>query len=182
MMYFLRAAGLGMICLACGVATGRAAAADARAAIADAITCKGGLDAMAAVNRAVDADQSLLPQFRNVAEARAAGLDSTFIRSSAQPVAALGLSSNYVYFYSRAEIYLVVKSDQPYDALKVTAAKLGLQKEAGGDERWPIYSKAAGDGTLTVMPGESGTGSRYYLVGCKYELDAVQQRLANAAR
>jgi hypothetical protein len=171
MTNLLRLAGLGAACMA-GFAAFQASAADARiASVADAIACKG-VGAMADTNRAVD-DKSFMPFLK---EPKTVGLDSGFIRESAQPVEAFGLRSNYVYFYARNEIYLVVKSDKPLQDMAAFAAKQGWQKDDSLGAEWPMYGKRSGDGELTAMPGESGAKSGYYLVGCKYDLGAVQQK------
>lgn len=174
----LRAAGLGLACMAGFAAASPAFAADARiASVANAITCKG-VSAMADTNRAVD-DKSFMPFLK---EPQKAGLDSGFIRESVEPVEAFGLRSKYVYFYARNEIYLVVKSDKPLEDMAAFAAKQGWQKDDSLGAEWPMYGKPAGDGALTAMPGESGAKSGYYLVGCKYELDAVQQKYFGKAQ
>lgn len=164
-------------CAACLSGTAfQASAADARiASVADAISCKG-VASMAAVNRAVD-DKRFMPF---LTEPQKAGLDSGFIRQSAQPVESFGLRSDYVYFYARNEIYLVVKSDKPLEDMAAFAARQGWRKDDSLGPDWPMYGKQAGDAELVAMPGESGGKSRYYLVGCKYDLGAVQQQYGGA--
>ena len=166
-------------CAACLAGSAfQAEAADARTtSVADAITCKG-VASMAAVNRATD-DKSFMPQLK---EPQKAGLDSGFIRESAQPVETFGLSSSYVYFYARNEIYLVVKSDKPLEDMAAFASKQGWRKDDSLGPDWPMYGKQAGDGELVAMPGESGAKSRYYLVGCKYDLEAVQKQYSGKAQ
>jgi len=177
LMTRLLRASLSLACLA-GIATFQASAADARvAAVADAITCKG-VSAMAGANRAVD-DKSFMPFLKAPEKA---GLDSGFIRESAQPVEAFGVRSSYVYFYARNEIYLVIKSDKPLEEMAAFAARQGLQKDDSLGPDWPMYGKQAPEGELVAMPGESGGKSRYYLVGCKYDLGAVQKLYAGKAQ
>lgn len=178
MKNLFRAAGLGVACLAGFAAASPLFAADARiASVSGAITCKG-VNAMADTNRAVD-DKRFMPFLK---EPQTVGLDSSFIRESAEPVEAFGLYSKYVYFYARNEIYLVVKSDKPLEDMAAFATKQGWQKDDSLGAEWPMYGKHAGDGVLTAMPGESGAKSGYYLVGCKYDLEAVQQKYFGKAK